>query len=68
MIIENLDISQCGPAPVKAIREGRLDMSYDCWFFYGQLNADVMKWFYEKDTQTNEYRLLKADFQQKSEG
>ncbi|KAI6174836.1 Hemocyte protein-glutamine gamma-glutamyltransferase-like protein [Aphelenchoides bicaudatus] len=58
----NANVSQCGPASIKAIREGRFELPYDCWFFWGQLNADVVRWFYEHNEESNEYRLLKTDF------
>ncbi|KAI6219488.1 Protein-glutamine gamma-glutamyltransferase K [Aphelenchoides fujianensis] len=32
-------------------------------FFYGQMNTDTVRWFYEHDEETNEFRLLKTDFE-----
>lgn len=32
---------QCGPAPVKAIREQRVDVLYDVPFVYAEVNASV---------------------------
>ncbi|XP_072539448.1 transglutaminase 5, like [Salminus brasiliensis] len=32
---------RCGPAPVKAIREKRMDMPFDIPFIYAEVNADV---------------------------
>ncbi|KAI4883069.1 hypothetical protein NFI96_029359 [Prochilodus magdalenae] len=32
---------RCGPAPVKAIRDQRMDMPYDIPFIYAEVNADV---------------------------
>ncbi|KAI6208647.1 TGc domain-containing protein [Aphelenchoides besseyi] len=58
---------QCGPVSVSALREGRLDLSYDGWFFYGLLNSDLVRWFYEYDHETNEYHLLKVDFRGQKE-
>ncbi|XP_071970405.1 protein-glutamine gamma-glutamyltransferase 5-like [Engystomops pustulosus] len=34
----------CGPAPVKAIKEGDIHMKYDCPFIFAEVNADVIKW------------------------
>ncbi|XP_053353961.1 transglutaminase 5, like [Clarias gariepinus] len=34
-------VYRCGPAPVKAIRERQIDMSYDVPFIYAEVNADV---------------------------
>lgn len=31
----------CGPAPVKAIKDRRLDLFYDVPFVYAEVNADV---------------------------
>ncbi|KAL7891538.1 hypothetical protein AOLI_G00010140 [Acnodon oligacanthus] len=34
-------VYRCGPAPVKAIREQRMDMPFDIPFIYAEVNADV---------------------------
>ncbi|KAL6470661.1 hypothetical protein MHYP_G00217800 [Metynnis hypsauchen] len=34
----------CGPAPVKAILEGRTDVKYDVPFVYAEVNADIVRW------------------------
>ncbi|KAI2663968.1 Protein-glutamine gamma-glutamyltransferase 2 [Labeo rohita] len=34
----------CGPAPVKAVREGHTDVKYDVPFVYGEVNADKVTW------------------------
>lgn len=34
----------CGPAPVKAIKEGEIDMRYDVPFIYAEVNADCVTW------------------------
>lgn len=31
----------CGPAPVKAVRDRRIDLVYDIPFVYAEVNADV---------------------------
>lgn len=31
----------CGPAPVKAVRDRRIDLIYDVPFVYAEVNADV---------------------------
>lgn len=31
----------CGPAPVKAVRDRRIDLIYDIPFVYAEVNADV---------------------------
>ncbi|XP_032897135.1 protein-glutamine gamma-glutamyltransferase 2-like [Amblyraja radiata] len=32
----------CGPAPVKAIKEGAVEMKYDVPFIYAEVNADIV--------------------------
>ncbi|XP_042197719.1 protein-glutamine gamma-glutamyltransferase 2 [Callorhinchus milii] len=34
----------CGPAPVKAIKEGQLDVKFDVPFVYAEVNADKVDW------------------------
>ncbi|XP_075882355.1 protein-glutamine gamma-glutamyltransferase 2-like [Nelusetta ayraudi] len=36
----------CGPAPVRAIKEGELTKKYDAPFIYAEVNADVVNWMY----------------------
>ncbi|XP_068008914.1 protein-glutamine gamma-glutamyltransferase 4 [Melanerpes formicivorus] len=37
-------IFQCGPCPVKAVREGSVYLSYDGTFVYAEVNADQVYW------------------------
>ncbi|XP_072925959.1 protein-glutamine gamma-glutamyltransferase 2 [Hemitrygon akajei] len=39
----------CGPSPVKAIKEGQMDVKYDTVFIYAEVNADVVYWIMKKD-------------------
>lgn len=39
----------CGPAPVKAIREGDLQLKYDIPFIFAEVNADVVYWVVQGD-------------------
>ncbi|XP_078066401.1 protein-glutamine gamma-glutamyltransferase 2-like [Mustelus asterias] len=39
----------CGPCPVKAIKEGHVDMKYDAVFIFAEVNADVVYWLVNKD-------------------
>lgn len=55
-------INQCGPMSVKAVREGRVDLKYDGWFVYGEVNADVVYWYFDIDAITGNPHLLTADF------
>lgn len=34
----------CGPAPVKAIKEGDIDVDYDVAFVFTEVNGDVIHW------------------------
>ncbi|XP_040266606.1 protein-glutamine gamma-glutamyltransferase 5-like [Bufo bufo] len=34
----------CGPAPVKAIKEGDIHLNYDCPFIFAEVNADLIRW------------------------
>lgn len=47
---------------VKAIFQGDVKLNYDGWFIYGEVNADVAKWYYEKDVRApNGRKLLDCD-------
>ncbi|KAK7915679.1 hypothetical protein WMY93_011440 [Mugilogobius chulae] len=39
----------CGPAPVKAIRNGNTDLKYNVPFVYAEVNADCIDWLVKKD-------------------
>ncbi|XP_065705788.1 protein-glutamine gamma-glutamyltransferase 2 isoform X1 [Patagioenas fasciata] len=39
----------CGPAPVRAIREGDLQLRYDVPFVFAEVNADVVYWVVRQD-------------------
>ncbi|KAJ8259402.1 hypothetical protein GJAV_G00168860 [Gymnothorax javanicus] len=39
----------CGPAPVKAIREGHTDLKYDLPFIFAEVNADRVIWKIKPD-------------------
>ncbi|ETN60755.1 glutamine gamma-glutamyltransferase [Anopheles darlingi] len=44
---EYSDLSyKLGPAPVKAVRDGLVNMLYDCAFVYAEVNADKVFWRY----------------------
>ncbi|XP_040186531.1 protein-glutamine gamma-glutamyltransferase 5-like isoform X2 [Rana temporaria] len=34
----------CGPAPVKAIKEGDIDVDYDIPFVFAEVNGDIVHW------------------------
>ena len=35
---------QCGPASLEAIRRGDVGLNYDCPFVFAEVNADIMHW------------------------
>ncbi|XP_068006284.1 protein-glutamine gamma-glutamyltransferase 2 [Melanerpes formicivorus] len=39
----------CGPAPVRAIKEGDLQLKYDIPFVFAEVNADVVYWVVQND-------------------
>ncbi|XP_067853896.1 protein-glutamine gamma-glutamyltransferase 2 [Heptranchias perlo] len=39
----------CGPCPVRAIKEGHVDVKYDAVFIFAEVNADVVYWLVNKD-------------------
>ncbi|XP_070849914.1 protein-glutamine gamma-glutamyltransferase E-like [Chaetodon trifascialis] len=39
----------CGPAPVKAIRDGQTDLKYDIPFVFAEVNADCIDWLVKAD-------------------
>ncbi|KFQ74496.1 Protein-glutamine gamma-glutamyltransferase E, partial [Phoenicopterus ruber ruber] len=47
---ESGGIYQCGPASRKAIKEGDVDLDYDCPFVFAEVNADCMYWNYDRTT------------------
>ncbi|KGL99870.1 Protein-glutamine gamma-glutamyltransferase 6, partial [Charadrius vociferus] len=40
---------QCGPASVRAIKEGDVDLDYDTLFVYTEVNADCNRWIVYND-------------------
>lgn len=49
---------QCGPMPVTAVYLGEVKLNYDGWFIYGEVNADIARWYYEKDHRAPNGRKL----------
>ncbi|XP_048354860.1 protein-glutamine gamma-glutamyltransferase E-like isoform X1 [Sphaerodactylus townsendi] len=41
---------QCGPASLVAIKEGDVDLRYDCPFVFAEVNADRVTWTYNTST------------------
>ncbi|XP_042688204.1 protein-glutamine gamma-glutamyltransferase E-like [Centrocercus urophasianus] len=47
---ESGGIYQCGPASRNAVKEGDVDLDYDCPFVFAEVNADCMYWNYDPAT------------------
>ena len=45
---ESCDLSQCGPAPVKAIKNGEVFIGFDAGFIFSEVNADKITWIVKK--------------------
>ncbi|XP_078508146.1 protein-glutamine gamma-glutamyltransferase 5-like [Lissotriton helveticus] len=44
----------CGPTPVRAIKEGKVDIKYDGRFVYAEVSANVISWVIEPKTSKKE--------------
>ena len=42
-------VMKCGPAPVKAIKEGSVDLPYDARFIFAEVNGDRVHWLVRRD-------------------
>ncbi|XP_053549261.1 protein-glutamine gamma-glutamyltransferase 5-like [Bombina bombina] len=38
----------CGPAPVKAVKEGDIDVDYDVPFVFAEVNGDIIHWIIQE--------------------
>ncbi|KAJ0174303.1 hypothetical protein K1T71_010449 [Dendrolimus kikuchii] len=57
-------VYQCGPAPLEAIKQGVIGLSYDVEFMLASVNADYMRWRKDADAEsgyvmvdTNNYHI-----------
>ena len=39
-----LELYQLGPCPVKAVKEGNVNIKYDVGFVFAEVNADTVYW------------------------
>ena len=37
-------VMRCGPAPLKAVKEGHVYLNYDVGFVFAEVNGDRVKW------------------------
>ncbi|XP_045598315.1 hemocyte protein-glutamine gamma-glutamyltransferase [Procambarus clarkii] len=51
---------QCGPASLEAVRRGQMELKYDVPFVLAEVNADVVRWKEDKDSQDG-FKKLFAD-------
>ncbi|NWH48341.1 TGM4 glutamyltransferase, partial [Fregata magnificens] len=56
-------IFQCGPCPLKAIREGDVYLPFDSKFVYAEVNADEVYWLVKKVNGEDKYTRINADIQ-----
>ena len=57
------NIMQCGPAPIKAIKEGHIYIGYDSNFVFGEVNADRITWICQKSgTDSGIFLILRIQF------
>ena len=42
---------RCGPCPLKAIKEGDLNVKFDVPFVFAEVNADIINWEIRPDGQ-----------------
>ena len=46
---ESMGLMQCGPVPVRALKEGRIWVNYDAPFVYSEVNSDRCYWKMKRD-------------------
>ncbi|XP_048807188.1 protein-glutamine gamma-glutamyltransferase 4 [Lagopus muta] len=55
---QSLGIFQCGPCPVKAVKDGDVYLPYDSKFVYAEVNADKVYWRVTEENGRNQYTKL----------
>ena len=55
----SLGLYQLGPAPLKAVKEGNVDMIYDTRFVFAEVNADTVSW--KRDEAGGSFKPFKVD-------
>ncbi|NXJ60209.1 TGM4 glutamyltransferase, partial [Rostratula benghalensis] len=56
-------IFQCGPCPLKAIRDGDVYLPYDSKFVYAEVNADKVYWVVKKVNGKDKYIKISTETQ-----
>ncbi|KFP13361.1 Protein-glutamine gamma-glutamyltransferase 4, partial [Egretta garzetta] len=60
---ESEGIFQCGPCPLKAIREGEVYLPFDSKFVYAEVNADKVYWVVKKVNGKDKYIKVNTETQ-----
>ncbi|KAL7640138.1 UNVERIFIED_CONTAM: hypothetical protein RMT77_009552 [Armadillidium vulgare] len=53
---------QCGPASLEAVRRGDIGLGYDCPFVFAEVNADVMHWGEDDESDWGYKRMKMIQF------
>jgi len=56
-------VFQCGPAPLEAVRKGRVGYSYDVGFVLAEVNADLVRWLKDKSKEFGFSRMEANKYQ-----
>ncbi|NXK53274.1 TGM4 glutamyltransferase, partial [Chauna torquata] len=56
-------IFQCGPCPLKAVRDGEVYLPYDSKFVYAEVNADQVYWCVKEENGKTKYIKLSVETQ-----
>ncbi|NXJ93014.1 TGM4 glutamyltransferase, partial [Corythaixoides concolor] len=56
-------IFQCGPCPLKGVREGEVYLSFDSKFVYAEVNADKVYWLVKKVNGKEKYFKINTETQ-----
>ena len=54
-----LGLFQLGPAPLKAVKEGNVDIKFDARFVFAEVNADTVYW--KRDTAGGSFKPFEVD-------
>lgn len=52
---------QCGPCPVKAVKEGDVYLPFDGKFVYAEVNADKVYWIVKKVNGKNKFTRISTE-------
>lgn len=55
-------VMRCGPAPLKAIKEGHVYLNFDTGFIFSEVNGDKIEWEVSVSKKKNLSRFLRCSF------